>query len=393
MGTLDSTIKGAGRLSADPQVVKTLLMQSQGFGIPGGNTSYLKAMGNLEQGVYGKGGAQNLMKMVNRVKGMGGNTEQQAATLSAMTSGKMNQSVSASLLEVISKGGSKGDMLKSIEAITKENKPINEKLLDNSGESLKVARRVAHLDNRLLDIGTAAAADIESIQDSMLEVADALMPAALATLSLIADGIHILVSNIPGSGDMELGAKANVAAAAASKFYRKYKRGTGGLEESDRAAFIERANKASTNMGTVLQARERGLLANLGPQEAQRFRTEQAIAHREAALAGEGAPMGLVGSMARRAVLGQQLRSHRGTPGGINGDTGREFMEAAIREQYFTSHNNTNITEADLASRMLIARAQIEARANQHAALLDMSIYRSVGSAVQPTTEPASRVE
>jgi len=194
MGALDSTIKGAGRLSAGADVTKTLLLQSQGFGVPGGNTSYLGATRNLEQGVFGTGGAKNLVKMVDRIRGMGGDREMQAAQLSALTGGTLNQSVSGSVLDTINAGGGSSKVLASIEAITKEQKPINEQLLDTSKESLRVAQRVAHLDNRLLDIGKQSSASIEKMQDAMLHVADILMPAAQAVLLRVAVGVERVAS-------------------------------------------------------------------------------------------------------------------------------------------------------------------------------------------------------
>jgi len=266
MSALDTTLKNAGRLSGDSRVIRTMLLQSQGFGTPGGKTSFLAAHRGLEQGVFGKGGASNLMKMISRVRQTGGNREQQAAILSAMTNGSLNQSVSGSVLDVVNKGGSQKNVLASIAKITEQQKPINEKLLDNSTQSLTVARRVARLSNRLLDIGKKVQPDIEKIQDAMLSVADDLMPTALTVLRAIADaivaltqGIHSLLRSMPGGEDDQDRDAAVRAAAGSKEFFDRLK--TGGTRNTrSRSTFTEEAVRARDQAKTVLDANERGLI-------------------------------------------------------------------------------------------------------------------------------------
>jgi len=404
MSALDSTIKGAGRLHGDPRVIQTMLMQSQGFGTPGGGNSYLGAMRGLEQGVFGKGGAGNLMKMVKRIQQTGGDPEQQAAILSAMTGGKLNQSVSGSVLGVVNKGGSQGNMIASIAKITEQQKPINEKLLDNSTQSLTVARRVAHLSNRLLDIGKKVQPDIEKIQDAMLSVADDLMPTALSVLHAIAEsisalvqGIHSILRRLPGGDDDQDRAAAVSAANKSTAFYKKYEHGSRGARS--RGAFLQEALAAQNQAQTVISANEQGLI-DLNPEQLAQRTDALNVAHQsviDARASEQQIPLSRIGSHAMRAGLGVSIRQARMNHAPINERRIRSFEESALREQYAKSHNGTSINERQLFDSMLALYEQLGAAGARNAAqmhaTLDMSTYRSVISQLQPTTAPTGRVE
>jgi len=188
LSKVDSAIKGAG-FGGGGDAATSLLYQSQGFGTPGGGTSYYNAKKQLQRGVFGEGGAGNLFKFMNRANQIGGvGSERSNLTISKMSG--LSLDVVEAMQETLAKGGGEKGILKRIAKITEEERPIQEQIRDSiKTGNLVVAQRVAKLQDRLVDIGKQNAEAIEALEDLFNSIVDKLMPDAVKFLKWIAETV------------------------------------------------------------------------------------------------------------------------------------------------------------------------------------------------------------
>jgi hypothetical protein len=183
---VDQTLKKAGFGATGAG--SALAYQSQGFGVPGQNVPFYEATRSLQRGVFGKGGAQNLLKYFKRMGQAGGGFGSEKANLMISRDSGMSLDVIESITKVIAKGGGTAKALKSIEAIMEKERPVEDQILEatKSGH-LKVAQRVAFLENRLIEIGRKNFDAIVQLQDVVNDIVDTLMPTAIDTLKAMAN--------------------------------------------------------------------------------------------------------------------------------------------------------------------------------------------------------------
>lgn len=188
LGMIDQTLKSHGALSANGEAVKAFLLQSMGFGLAGGDSAdFLSAAGRLQQGVFGKGGARNLVDIVRSTMAYsGGNIDTAGAGISAMTGISMD--VANKIIRTVSAGGDRDQMLADIQELTEQERPIEEQIRDVIQEgNTVVAERIARLDDRLVGIGRSTYDSITKMEDVMNSMVDTLLPVAVSALKHIAD--------------------------------------------------------------------------------------------------------------------------------------------------------------------------------------------------------------
>lgn len=192
LSAIDSAVKGVGFGGGD-EATKAMMYQAMGFGSPGGSTSYYEATRGLQRGVFGEGGAANLMNIFERFGQAGGGMGGEEATLMLSRTTGLSLDALEDIQKVMMDSGSTSEeRLEAIKKITEEQRPVDQKNLAVNSEHLKVAQRVAYLDNRLVGIGEASAESIEKIQDVVNDVVDTLMPVAVELLKFIADTIKMI---------------------------------------------------------------------------------------------------------------------------------------------------------------------------------------------------------
>jgi len=192
LGKLDQTIKKAG-FGGGGDPTSALIYQALGFGQAGGTASFYEATKQAQRGIFGEGGAGNLMKVWERFGQTGGGIGTQKTNIELSNATGMSLDVIESINDVILKSGGTIEAQKKIAEITKQQLPVQKQILLATQEGhLKVAERVAFLENRLVTIGEATAESIEKLQDIFNDVVDTFLPTAVVALKVIAE----VVSNI-----------------------------------------------------------------------------------------------------------------------------------------------------------------------------------------------------
>ncbi len=193
---VDQFMKSAG-FGQGGDAASALAYQAMGFGQPGagGRTSYYQATKQLQGGVFGEGGAGNLMKVFERFAQTGGGANTEKTNIEISNAMGMSLDVIEKIWGAIGQGGGTDATTKAIAAITKESMPIDKQILEaTKGGHLAVAQRVAHLENRLIEIGERNHVAIEKLQDTFNDIVDTMMPTAVKILQTIAETIANLWS-------------------------------------------------------------------------------------------------------------------------------------------------------------------------------------------------------
>lgn len=174
VGQLDQMIRAPGGGEAG----QALMLQSFGFGRPGGETSYYDALKRQDRGFTGKGGTKNLMDVfgeVNKqygVAGAGGKTpaSEEANLVLKDISGLTLDQVEE-LQNLFNSGKSQEEIMKRVEEIQSENAPLEKQALDATKQGFSgVVKRLAGLEAANVGIGAKAAALVEGVQDLQLKL-------------------------------------------------------------------------------------------------------------------------------------------------------------------------------------------------------------------------------
>lgn len=195
---------------------QALMLQSYGFGRPGGNTSYYDALQRQEQGAQNP---ENIKALFAETQSQYGGGEEQILALRELTGLSITQ------LEGVREGIDNLDNA-AIEKALKDAEPIDKQSLDQMKELGGHIKRIAELDERLVRIGEATKGPIESIQDSLNTMVMALIPVAEQTLSAIADVAKMLADSPLFSGPEKVkGGDIDSARAEYEKAQNAYFRG------------------------------------------------------------------------------------------------------------------------------------------------------------------------
>jgi hypothetical protein len=186
MQGFDQAIAGAGQINVNAGDTQAAILQAYGYGTPGGGASLLEATSRAQQGVFGSGGARNLMDMLNRFAEMGGGmqSDETIYTLSGVT--RLPIEVMKKVTEIVAAGGDRDEILTAIQEETEKALPIEKQAAQAVLENVKVARQMAAFQDRLVDIGEKSYDSIVSIQTSINRVVTEFINPAIALLQTIA---------------------------------------------------------------------------------------------------------------------------------------------------------------------------------------------------------------
>lgn len=204
MGVLQS-IDAGFRSGGRDESSNARQLAAYGFGVPGQDTDYLTALLRQDQGIFGgegTQGAENLSTMIRSYMASAhGNQDQAIVDANASGHfGDLGPNQIKALFETFNaSGGNINTMAAAIDDLRETQGSVEEQIRDNlqTGQA-EVADRIAKLDNRLLELGRQIFPAVAEIQDAVVRIQDALLPSAITTLDIIADGISTLVTFFTG---------------------------------------------------------------------------------------------------------------------------------------------------------------------------------------------------
>lgn len=197
LSQIDQGFKSGGR----DEYSQAMQLGAFGFGVPGQDTDYYTARGRQEQGIFGEGGTQNLLDVMNFVRGQTGNRQEQV--ISAQDSGlfgNLTQSQIEGLFSAVdSSGGNIASVEQAIDALRSSQGSIEEQIRDNMKQGqANVAQRIVDLNNRLTDIGERSFDSLANMQNAVISLQDNLLPTAIRILETISDVVTDIRNSIPG---------------------------------------------------------------------------------------------------------------------------------------------------------------------------------------------------
>ena len=159
---------------------QALMLQSMGFGRPGGDTSYYEALRRQQEGAS----PDNIASLFSETRLQYGGGQEQILALSEMTG------LGITVLEKLRganmlTGQARED---KIEKILADSKPLEEQSLDEMKEVGFHAQRIAFLQNRLVGIGQGTYESVLKLQDLINKYVDAVLPIALKILDFVVKG-------------------------------------------------------------------------------------------------------------------------------------------------------------------------------------------------------------
>jgi hypothetical protein len=176
-GAVAGALEAGFRAQGGSEAGRALMLRSQGFGKPGGTTSYYEASKALEKGLT----EENLSKLLTETRQEFGGGEKQILALQ-----NMFPQLTKEQLEGVRKAFKEGDKAK-IEQVVKDAQPLEKQSLEAMKESGTYLKDIAELQKRDMVIGAAVKQDIETIRDEVNKVVMELLPSAVQALRLISE--------------------------------------------------------------------------------------------------------------------------------------------------------------------------------------------------------------
>lgn len=188
MSKLDAGIRAPGGGDSG----QALILQSLGFGKPGGGTSYYDALKMQEQGLSDPGMFGRAMSEVTAQFGAG---EERNLALKNLFGVSLDQ---AEQLSALYDQGKMGDAeLEKLRQIANGSKTIEEQALEEMrsgfGHDIKL---IAGLQNRLVGMGEKIAPAIQSMQRDINSLVTDSWPLVVGALNKIAEGVHWIVEKL-----------------------------------------------------------------------------------------------------------------------------------------------------------------------------------------------------
>ncbi len=207
LAQLDAAIRKPGGGEAG----QALMLQAFGFGKPGGTATYYEALKRQEQGIFGAGNAQAMFAEARRQYGGG-----EAAILALREMTGLSISQLEALRDVVDSNVSSEEMQEQILRLEQEAGKKGGRF-DLGREATKqmkafgdTTKRLAHLTNRLVNIGDKLKKPIENIQDHINNLVEELTPTIVSALKFISDKLDDVANMLKehfAPGKMESRAK------------------------------------------------------------------------------------------------------------------------------------------------------------------------------------------
>ncbi len=210
MSKLDSGIRNPGGGDAG----QGLILQSMGFGRPGGGTGYYDALRMQEKGLSDP---NNFTKVMGEMTGQFGRGQERNLAMKSVFGTSLDQS------EELSKMFDSGKMgeaeLKRLQQIAAESKSVEERGLDAMKEGFGgTIKHIAGLQNRLVGLGNQIKQPIEQMQKDFNDAVKDMWPAVVASLKTIANAVswmkEFLETKFPDTGKAVNEAREKLAKAA-----------------------------------------------------------------------------------------------------------------------------------------------------------------------------------
>ena len=187
---LDQAIRQPG----GGEVGQAFMLQAFGYGKPGGDASYTEALRRQQEGIVGKGGAQNLQDMFAEATRQYGGGEERTLMLSKLTGLTMRQvDQVAAAVETESPEARE----KALAKIIKDARPVEQKALEAQTNGFsEVNTQLAKIEKHTLKIGDTIAPKIIEIEHHINQLVNALLPAikaAVETTSELITGITYML--------------------------------------------------------------------------------------------------------------------------------------------------------------------------------------------------------
>lgn len=149
---------------------RAFLMQSQGFGLPGGTTRWYQAVKNLQSGITGEQGLKNLQNLLDHMKRMGFTGESGAVLLNTLSQGKISYDMAEKLQQVMGSGGDLRSKLQQMNKIMDQGKPLEEKAQDAMLGLEGDFKKFLYMFNESLTIGEKMEPLINEIQELLQKI-------------------------------------------------------------------------------------------------------------------------------------------------------------------------------------------------------------------------------
>lgn len=192
----DTVLKGGGGGDAE----RAFMLQSMGFGTPGGGTSFYDALKRMQRGIFGKDGAENFVAMLRHAETVGGGGEETNYILNKLTGVTLDQ---IETFRAAFSGGGLAGLQRALDAEGDPEKDVQQRLVDGVRTFTEGARVQANLTNRLVDIGEQNIASVRELRSAVNDLGDkTIVPLMTDAFKLIVDviapGIRQITSWLTG---------------------------------------------------------------------------------------------------------------------------------------------------------------------------------------------------
>lgn len=172
LGGFDRALKGGG--GGDSQ--KAFMLQAMGFGTPGGGSSYYSAIKAMQQGIFGTGGADNFVKLLQHAEGMGGGGEETNYILSQISGATLEQ---IEKFRSVFQGEGIEGLKKAISSEVNPDATERDMMKDAMSSFLEGVKHESQLDNRMVEAGREIAHSVRALQNATNELFDKTMVGVL----------------------------------------------------------------------------------------------------------------------------------------------------------------------------------------------------------------------
>lgn len=179
----DTALKGGGGGDAE----KAFMLQSMGFGTPGGGTSFYDALKKMQRGIFGKGGAENFAALLQHAETVGGGGEETNYLLNKLTGATLDQ---IETFRAAFSGGGIAGLQRALDAEGDPERDVQQRLVDGVRTFTEGARIQANLNNRLVQIGEDNIESVRQMRSAINDLADqTIVPLMTDAFRLIVDVI------------------------------------------------------------------------------------------------------------------------------------------------------------------------------------------------------------
>lgn len=176
-------------------------MRAQGFGVPGGTSSFMGARRQMQKGISDP---RNLMRMVDQARSEFGGGEASTHALEKLTGLSIEQiEGTKSIVDQMKAGGkTEEEAMKELKALGETSKPIEAQVLEASKTGfLEVVQGVAKVDEHLMKIGEVVWEPLHRVQLDLLDITSSNLPLIHSAVEAIALATKETSEFITGKSD------------------------------------------------------------------------------------------------------------------------------------------------------------------------------------------------